>query len=50
VSAALFGARACTADSAAKTAPKPSKTASATGGDQAVTVAPDAKYGIPCVY
>ena len=23
---------------------------SGTGGDQAVTVPPDAKYGIPCVY
>jgi LCP family protein required for cell wall assembly len=50
VSAALLGARASAVSSADKSVPKPSKTATATGGDQAVTVAPDAKYGIPCVY
>jgi anionic cell wall polymer biosynthesis LytR-Cps2A-Psr (LCP) family protein len=48
VSAAVLGARASTASSAGKSAPKPAKTPS--GGDQAVTVSPDAKYGIPCVY
>jgi len=48
VSAAVLGARASTASSAGKSAPKPSKTPG--GGDDAVTVAPNAKYGIPCVY
>jgi hypothetical protein len=53
VSAVMLGARASsasaadTAGSADKTAPKPAKTPSS---DQAVTVSPDAKYGIPCVY
>jgi hypothetical protein len=50
VSAAVLGARASTASSVHKAAPKLATTASATGGDQSVTVSPDAKFGIPCVY
>jgi anionic cell wall polymer biosynthesis LytR-Cps2A-Psr (LCP) family protein len=50
VSAAKLGARASAASAAAKSAPKPAKSASPASGDQSVTVAPNAKYGIPCVY
>jgi len=48
VSAEILGARAATVSAADKSKPKAQK--SSGGGDNAVTVAPNAKYGIPCVY
>lgn len=47
MSATILGARASAGSAAGKSKPKSAKTA---GGDQAVTVSPNAKYGIPCVY